>query len=76
VKENLLDAALYGGGRSPVWQLRQDEVVVVAGCTPVEAASRCFGVRLGGLGGLAGWLCLGGWGTGCGWGGGLAVVGG
>ncbi|GBF96219.1 hypothetical protein Rsub_08764 [Raphidocelis subcapitata] len=43
VKENLGDASLYSGGRSPVWQLARGEVVVVAGCTPAAEASRYFG---------------------------------
>ncbi|KAI8475020.1 MAG: hypothetical protein J3K34DRAFT_456463 [Monoraphidium minutum] len=42
VVENLQDAELYGGGRSPVWQLGPGEVVVVAGCAPAEEASRYF----------------------------------
>ena len=58
VKENLADTSLYGstgggdgggndsggaGGRSPVWQLRRDEAVLVAGCAPAAAAGRYFG---------------------------------
>jgi hypothetical protein len=31
----------YGPAYAPSWQLQQDEVVLLAGCTPPAAASRC-----------------------------------
>jgi hypothetical protein len=46
------DAALnldgrFGPGLAPTWQLLPQEVVVVAGCTPPMAATRCwvYGLR-------------------------------
>ena len=35
-----LDGRYGPGGLAPSWQLRQDEVVVLAGCTPPAEASR------------------------------------
>jgi hypothetical protein len=31
----------YGPAYAPSWQLQQDEVVLLAGCTPPAEASRC-----------------------------------
>lgn len=45
VKDNL--DGRYGDRLAPVWQLQQDEVLVLAGCTPPGEASRWAGLIRG-----------------------------